>query len=221
MGRLVQIGQMIERLINPKSEGIKSHDFELRLCSAEEKSEIENKIRLLGRQTMNLRKMPDAEMLSLRDMSQGEKLIGWCGISTRFNPDYPEFFSLHLEVEYRSFLLGILLDYARAKYTMSQGFDFAFLRMTRDQSSRLLQNRRESGCYELMNPENLDPGYRDLCQSCELFGNKCAERDFLKINLPLLVAFGERRLGRIDFDFPLRYKINPKIIRKLKQNPAA
>ena len=122
--------------------------FELSWATAEDKLWLGREIKKLGRQRMNLHVMTEAKFILLKDAE--EKIIGWGGLDLQYNKQYPEFFSLNLESDYRNYTLGLLIESVRATYALSQNVKFAFVRMSRESTQALLMKRLNSKFYEVI-----------------------------------------------------------------------
>jgi hypothetical protein len=149
-----------------------------------------------GRQTMNLRLMPSAKMLVLREVSS-KKVIGFAGLDDEYFPAYPELFSLHVDADCRSLRLGTLLEAARAAYLLARGHVVAYTRMEKATNDALLSYRLQSRAFIALPKRSLAPAYTANCHQCELYGGACTKQAFLLVDLAALLERG-RRFGEHD-----------------------
>jgi N-acetylglutamate synthase-like GNAT family acetyltransferase len=172
--------------------------FTLGWATPREKMLLDLEMGKLGRQRMNLRVMPNAKFILLKDSNR--KVIGWGGLDVEFNTDFPELFSLQLDPAYRGLSLGLLIEAVRATYLRERGMSRAFVRMARDTSYRLLAKRLESRFYSELDPRTLGSEYVDLCGLCELHGKACARQVYLSFDVELFLSESEKRFGKIDLE---------------------
>ena len=126
----------------------------------------------------------------------------------KYNPKYPEFFSLNLDPAYRHFSLGLLIESARASFLLSQQIRYAYVRMAKDTTYQLLMKRLESKFYEELNPKELDLGYLKLCNKCELLGRHCLEQVYLRFDAEAFVEQSNQEIGRLDMSLmPKNFKL--------------
>ncbi len=171
--------------------------YRLRWATSEEKVEITERLRSMGRQTMNLRIMPDVRVLSLYNRTSNE-LIGWCCLDYEYQPAYPELMSLHLDPSYRSYNLGLLLETARAAVLWELGFRIAYTRMEAATNAGLMKYRIEAGLIKQLTTADLPESFYGLCNHCECFQRSCTSQAYFMVNLEALLRRGADRLGAID-----------------------
>lgn len=134
--------------------------------------------------------------------------IGWGGLDLSSKKDYPELFSLYLDPQYRKFNLGILLELARASFLINNGIKLAYVRMTDDDSGAdLLMKRLRSNFYSRVNPLELDQDYVEMCNSCELYNQKCQKQVFLKFNVAAFFKQTVAKIGNIDGELPKWFRL--------------
>ncbi len=189
------------------------------LASSEEKNLIFARLKSMARQTMNFRSMPKARVIVLKDMEKGGKIIGWQGFDFESVPNYPEKFSLHLDTEYRSFLLGLALEQAMAMFLQSKGVEKVFARMQSSSNKSLMDWRLKAGVFSPQESDQLDSSWKDKCKECELFGQRCPTQAYFTFNIPAALELGFKRIGFVQFTgFPVKLKISPNKIRGSGQN---
>jgi hypothetical protein len=177
------------------------------------KLEIRDRLRALGRQTMNLRIMPGARVLALWTADR-KALVGWCGLDHEFSPSHPEVFSLHLYPEWRLRQLGVVLETARAKVLLKNGFKFAYGRMEESTNHELLKYRIATGMFVQLAAFDLPDPIRAACNQCELYRTSCTAQAFIALDLHNIVSRGEDRVGIIDVDHL------PQVIRLAELRPS-
>lgn len=175
--------------------------FSIGLADLAERSAIMATMLEAGRQTMNLRLMPTAELLTLKN--ENDEIIGWGGLDFRHNPGFAELFSQFVAPEFRHFLLGLALVHSRALILQAHGIAEAFFRMDASSSAELLELRTNLKLYRTLSAEEVDPYWRSYCEKCELYRKTCMKQVYLAFNVNDLVSFGNRRLGVApDFRLP-------------------
>jgi len=180
--------------------------FQLSWSDDSEKDWLLKKLLAMKRQTMNIRLMKQSKFVLLKD-DHGEP-IGWGGLDLSLKKDYPEMFSLYLDPQYRKFNLGILLELARASFLTNHGIKLAYVRMTDDDTSAdLLTKRLRSKFYSRVNPLELDQDYVEMCNSCELYNQKCQKQVFLKFNVEAFVEQTVAEIGSIDGNLPKHFRL--------------
>ena len=112
----------------------------------------------LKRQTMNLRIMRDARLLRVRAVDDDNQLVGWAGLDATFTPDIGEVFSLYVVPPYRTFLVGLILETARAAYLSRQAIPRVLVRMESATNTSLLRYRVRSGLIEEAKHEEIPAG---------------------------------------------------------------
>jgi hypothetical protein len=162
-----------------------------------------------GRQTMNLRTMPNAELVVLR-RSNGE-FAGWAGVDVKTDPALPELFSQFVYPQFRGFGLGGLLEHFWWTYLDSQRCPTGFMRMELDSNQTLVERRLGSGYCRQVAPEQLGPRFVAACRRCELFGAACGRQVFLAVDVRKALAASARARGQLDIDsLPMRIVIEQK-----------
>jgi hypothetical protein len=170
---------------------------------------------------MNFRLMPHAHLLVLRD-TRSRKLAGWCGFDYQYNPSRPELFSLYVLPEYRRLKLGPLLEHVRARYLLSVGVTFGYVRMESATNTKLLERRLASGNFRRLEPAELGAEYLDMCKHCELFGKACTQQAFIGVDLAALARSGEALFGEIDIKrLPSRVDVRAWVDGQLRSTPRA
>jgi hypothetical protein len=199
--------------IDYKVELPPSLNYQLDLATTDELKIILSRLKEGRRQTMNFRTMPTAQALVLK-VAETQKIIGWQGFDHHHRPDYPEKFSLHLDEEYRSFLLGLALEHGLAVYLQKHNVPHAYVRMESSSNSSLLDWRVKTGIYKRQAISELNPEWVANCKKCELFGKKCPEQTFFQFDVNEWVEFGNRRLGiHQHISFPANVVLAKDIIR--------
>lgn len=190
-------------------------NYRVELATELEKQYIIRRLRAGNRQTMNVRTMPTARFIILRDMDLRGKIIGWQGLDYETKLNFPEKFSLHLDEEYRSFLLGLVLEHAFAIHLKSIGIEIAYVRMDVSGNFNLSQFRTKNGFFTQLEPSNLDQEWVEKCKQCELFKGSCKEQGFFSFHVSQLIDFATRRLGPANFtEFPAKVVLVETMIRK-------
>lgn len=180
--------------------------FQLSWATELDKQWLSREMLKLGRQRMNLQVMPGARFILLKNTSS--KVIGWAGLDHQYNLKYPEFFSLNLDSRYRHYSLGLLIESARASFFFEQKIKYAYVRMARDTSYRLLMKRLESKFYSELSPKELEPSYLNLCQRCELYQRHCQDQVFLKFDIETFIQQSIKEIGVLDMSqMPKRFHL--------------
>jgi hypothetical protein len=182
--------------------------FEVSWATELEKQWLGSELRRRGRQSMNIRVMTDARFIFLK--TQLGEVVGWAGLDIDFNKKYPEMFSLQITEPYQKFSLGLLLEAIRADYMLKQGIKIAFVRMAENSTFRLLGKRLDSKHYRLMSPVELDNDYLNLCQRCELLGNKCERQVYLQFDVASFSREAQVLFGPINAaQLPMKFQLEP------------
>lgn len=169
-----------------------------------------------GRQTMNLRMMPTARVLTLSEPG-GHQRVGICGLDDQHDPSHPELFSLYVDEDYRAFRLGHLLETARAQFLLSRGHEVGYVRMEKSSNAELLRYRLKTGIFTALSPSPESERYTALCRHCELFERSCVQQEYLKVDLRALAARGAEKLGALDLtDLPLVLELSGSTFRPLR-----
>ena len=189
--------------------------FELDWASPAERADILRQMPGLKRQTMNLRVMPQARLLRIRAPEDNDRLVGWAGVDTEFNPDLGEVFSLYVVPAYRTYLVGVILETARAAYLTSRGVSRVLVRMESATNTSLLRYRVRAGLVREISPDEVPPAALELCTRCELYQNQCTSQAYFWVDAQAFLARGLERLGRpIDIAaLPLKLSLDPSKFR--------
>ena len=156
-----------------------------------------------GRQTMNLRTMPGAELVVARG-SDG-RLAGWGGVDVGSDPQYPEMFSWFVCAEFRGVGLGALFEYVALTKLDHAGCSTAFVRMGSDADPGLVERHLASGHYQVVRSGDLPPRFVGACRKCELFDNACRRQVFLAVDVRKALAASATGRGPLDLAaLPLR-----------------
>jgi hypothetical protein len=192
--------------------------FELDWASREEQAEICERMIAHKRQTMNVRLMPSARLLRIRACDDGNRIVGWAGLDSEFTPGVAEVFSLFVVAEYRTYLVGVILETARAEYIMRQGMSRAFVRMESASNTSLIRYRISR---RLMSKaaNDIPDETAQLCSRCELYGNECTSQAFFWFDLEQLHTRGIERLGQLIKieSLPLRITLDPARFRSARR----
>jgi hypothetical protein len=198
--------------------------FELDWANGEERTQIIEDMRRFGRQTMNLRTMPDSKLLRLRAIEDNNRIVGWAGVDTRYTPGIAETFSLFVVPEYRAFLVGLILETARCSYIANECPDVTrvLTRMESSTNSSLLRYRLNARLMVPATREDVGLDTVDLCQQCELYGKSCPQQAFLWLDVRRFLARGHERLGfeLSTRSLPTVVTIDPSRIRRGSRDTA-
>jgi len=157
-----------------------------------------------GRQTMNLRTMPGAELVVLRRWDG--RFAGWAGVDVRSDADHPELFSQFVYPEFRGLGLGALLEHVWWAVLDHVGCKRGFMRMELATNDALCERRLASDYYRVATAEELGPRFVGACRRCELFGNACTRQVFLEVDVQKALAASTRSRGRLDVTaLPIRF----------------
>jgi GNAT superfamily N-acetyltransferase len=170
--------------------------FRVDLADEADKRFIVDRLRRLGRQTMNVRTMPDYEMLVLRDLER-EAIVGWQGLDYRHRPGMAEIFSLQVDPAYRGLGLGLVLEHVAACRLLESAVPFAMVRMDRAGNGDLVRWRLETGCWIEATPDTLDGEFLRACLGCELHGQSCTQQIYLRFLPEAFRDYAERRIGAL------------------------
>jgi len=149
-----------------------------------------------GRQTMNLRTMPGAELFVLRRWDG--RFAGWAGVDVGSDPEHPELFSQFVYPEFRGIGLGGLLEHVWWSFLDHAGCSRGFMRMELDSNDELCARRLASGYYRVVTAEDLGSRFVGACRKCELFGNACRRQIFLEVDVRKALAAATRSRGFLD-----------------------
>lgn len=195
------------------SEAPPSYKYGIEMASEHELAQIVKKLSELGRQTMNFRTSKTAQAIVLKNLEDGGKIVGWQGIDIG-NRKFPEKFSLHLEPEFRRFLLGVVLELAYAVQLKNEGIDFAYVRMDSTSNAGLKDWRLNTGVFTEVPREHFPTEWLNMCNGCELHKISCNSQIFIQLNVHAYIEFGMRRL-KIDTPLaaPGEIELKPDIVR--------
>lgn len=149
-----------------------------------------------GRQTMNLRTMPDAALVVLRHPGGG--FAGWAGMDVRSDPGRPEVFSQFVYPRFRGLGLGALLEHVWWAYLDAHGCETGFMRMELETNRTLFERRLASGYCRQVSAEDLGGRFVHACRNCELFGVECRQQAFLAVDVRKALAASVRSRGPLD-----------------------
>ena len=161
-----------------------------------------------GRQTMNLRTMPGAELVVLL-RSSGE-FAGWAGVDIYSDRRRPELFSQFVYPQFRGLGLGSLLEHFWWAYLYANGCATGYMRMEYDTNLELFQKRLASGYCRQVPVEELGPGFVGACRKCELFGKTCHRQVYLAVDVRKALSASTRARGVLPIEsLPLRISLEP------------
>ena len=162
-----------------------------------------------GRQTMNLRTMPGAELVVLRRSDGG--FAGWTGMDVRSDPERPELFSQFVYPEFRGVGLGALLEHVWWAYLASHGCSTGYMRMELDSNQTLFEHRLNSGYCRQVTRQELGPRFVGACRNCELFGAACHQQVYLAVDVEQALIASIRSRGPLDIgSLPVRVTVTPQ-----------
>ncbi len=170
--------------------------FDLDWASVAERSEIVAQMPALNRQTMNFRVMPNSRMLCVRARDDNNRLVGWAGLDTEFTRGIGEVFSLYVVPDYRTYLIGIILETARATYLKQARVPRVLVRMESATNTSLLRYRVRSGLVIEAARVEIPPATLALCKQCELYAKQCTSQSYFWIDIDAFLARGIERLGQ-------------------------
>ena len=175
---------------------------------------IVSRMREERRQTMNLRLMPTARLLHLQRDEDGAT-VGWGGVDADHNPAHPEIFSLFVVPDYRTYLLGLLLEQVRYSYLRTRGLKWAYVRMEASTNFSLLRYRVTKGLYVHADREELPAEYLQMCERCELYGNDCKDQAYFRVDVENFLQHADARLGTFDVGtLPRKFELRPEMFRQ-------
>ncbi|HKA45307.1 MAG TPA: hypothetical protein VKF40_25195 [Burkholderiales bacterium] len=162
-----------------------------------------------GRQTMNLRTMPGAELAVLR--RPDGMFAGWAGVDVKSDPQRPEVFSQFVYPRFRGTGLGSLLEHFWWAYLDAAGCSTGYMRMELESNHELVERRLASGYCRQVSPQELGPRFVSACHRCELFGKACSRQIYLAVDVPKALAARTQtgRVLRID-SLPLQIEMEPE-----------
>lgn len=192
--------------------------YDLAWATSEEREQILAEMRKLDRQTMNLTIMPKSRLLRMRAPEAGNRIVGWAGLDAWYTPEMAEFFSLYVYPEFRSYLVGLMLETMRAAFIVEEcpHIKRVLVRMEASSNTSLLRYRLGSELMLEAKPGEITAETLALCRKCELFGNHCAEQAYLWVDVQRFLERGNERLG---FDvsaktLPMTFTLDPNRMRK-------
>lgn len=191
-----------ERLFNPGTAALEP--LTLAWADRRDRELIIGLASKAGRQTMNLRTMPGAELVVLRRWDG--RYAGWAGVDIRSDPDHPELFSQFVYPEFRGLGLGGLLEHVWWTVLDRAGRKSGFMRMELDTNDALCKRRLASSYYREATADELGPRFVGACRKCELFGRACGRQIFLEVDVRKALAASVRLRGHLDLSaLPLRF----------------
>jgi hypothetical protein len=159
-----------------------------------------------GRQTMNLRTMPQAKLAVL--IRPDGHIVGWAGMDAETYPERPEVFSQFVYPLYRGLGLGALLEHVWWAYLSAWGCKTAYMCMEFDDNEQLYRHRLASGYCRVATAPELGERFLSACQSCELYGDACTAQAYLAVNVEQALAESVKRSGPLDIcRLPIRFRI--------------
>ena len=162
-----------------------------------------------GRQTMNLRTMPGAELVVLRRPDGG--LAGWTGVDVTTDPERPELFSQFVYPQFRGVGLGALLEHVWWAYLAARGCSTGYMRMELESNQTLFERRLRSGYCRQLTREELGSRFVGACRNCELFGTACRQQVYLAVDVQAALAASTRSRGSLDIgSLPMRVALAPQ-----------
>ena len=162
-----------------------------------------------GRQTMNLRTMPDAALAVLRNGRGG--FAGWAGMDVRSDPEHPEVFSQFVFPRFRGLGLGALLEHVWWAYLDAHGCETGFMRMELDTNRTLFERRLASGYCREVSAHELGGRFVEACRSCELFQRECRRQAYLAVDVRRALAASVASRGPLDLRaLPLAVEAAPR-----------
>lgn len=170
-------------------------DFSLKIADQQEKQQILNIMLSAGRQTMNLRLMPFAKLLVLRNADQ--EIVGWMGVDYEYNQTFPETFSLFIHPSYRNRQLSLVLKHAVYSILLAQGIHTSYSRMEASSNQKLIQYNLASGFYRELKKSEMPVHWQGMCTQCELYGKSCQSQIYLAADVVGLLAALDLRLGKL------------------------
>jgi hypothetical protein len=194
--------------------------FELDWASPAERAEILAQMPQLNRQTMNFRLMQHARMLRVRACEDENRLVGWAGLDTEFTRDVGEVFSLYVIPEYRTYLVGMILETARATYLKQARATRVLVRMESATNTSLLRYRVRAGLVVEASRSEIPAATIALCRECELYAKQCTSQSYFWVDLDAFLARGIERLGQaIDVDaLPQNIVLDPDRFRRTSRD---
>jgi GNAT superfamily N-acetyltransferase len=163
-----------------------------------------------GRQTMNLRTMPGADLVVLRRPDGG--FAGWAGMDVSTDPERPELFSQFVYPEFRGAGLGALLEHVWWAYLASHGCATGYMRMELESNDALFERRLKSGYCRQVTRQELGQHFVGACRECELFGTACRQQVYLAVDVQAALAASTRSRGSLDIgSFPMRVVVHPQL----------
>jgi GNAT superfamily N-acetyltransferase len=155
-----------------------------------------------GRQTMNLRTMPGAQLVVFRRPRGG--IAGWAGLDVTTDPVRPEVFSQFVYPQFRGAGLGGLLEHVVWAHLDRQGIPTVYMRMEIDTNDTLFEKRLASGYCRQVFADELGARFLAACRRCELFGASCTRQAFLAVDVAKAHALCVRARGALDVSLPLQ-----------------
>ena len=187
-------------------------DFSIEWAAPDDWTYVIERCKNKTRQTMNFGTSKSAKLLILRD-DETWNIRGWCGFDFERNPDYPEFFSSFLELEYRHYLLWLAMTHARCQFGLEKGIESIFIRVSEPSVDLFKQTKVSTPIFNWLLPESIDPLVRDFCKACEFYGNACCRQGFLAMDVPKMLQHIQARSGFLPPTFPARFTLDKEKMR--------
>ena len=169
-------------------------------ATSQEKQRVIHLASQEGRQTMNLRTMPGAQLIVLRRPQGG--IAGWAGLDITSDPLRPEVFSQFVYPQFRGSGLGGLLEHVVWAHLDRHGISTVYMRMEIDSNETLFAKRLASGYCRQVFADELGARFMAACRTCELFGAACRRQAFLAVDVPAAHALCVRARGQLDTSLP-------------------
>jgi len=184
-------------------DSISSLNFTVKIASEYEKNKIMNIMISEYRQTMNIRLMPTAKLILLKDESRGNEIIGWFGLDYQYNVDFPETFSLYIMPDYRSLHLSLVLKHAAYSILSENGITKSYTRMEASHNQRLIQHNINTGFYRILHSSEINAAWKAMCSHCELYKKNCKSQMYLEVDVSRMINSLNAKLGKLpDLNFP-------------------
>ncbi len=132
-----------------------------------------------------------AQLLHVR---KAERIIAWSGLDHRHDPNSPEVFSLFVEPEFRVGDLFQLLVLIPAQVLVMTGIETGYCRVSTSEGEGVLRMWLATGATQRLTTLESKP-WLASCSTCNLFGNKCDDRIYLRVDIERLGAFMSRGLS--------------------------
>ena len=178
--------------------------IELDWVSASDKPRLVALAESLSRQTMNMR-LPTARMIWARHAGQ---VVGWVGIDIDHDPERPELFSLYLDPSYRAQQLSRTLRLAATSFLLRRGVRHVLGRIAVSEGMAAMQYWLASGACRPATADETPNQFAVMCTRCNLYGNACSERVFMRLDVERVHADDSAKLAQhADYVLPLQLEI--------------